>query len=119
MTHIEKLTEIRRELTQGILNYLKEKNLEEIYFTTLFTCMLPVENMFGDIESVTAYFAEYMTNNGTITGKDYDLTEEKDWTIHELDVVELAYILDQLEAEKYILYDPEQPVDDNIEIEPF
>ena len=119
MTHIEKIRGIRTELTQGILNYFKERNLEEIKFTTLFTCMLPVENMFGDIENVVSYFAERMTNNGTITGKDYDLTEEKDWDLYELDVVELAYILDELEAENYVLYDPQQNVDDNVEIKPF
>ena len=65
MTHIEKVTELRTAWTQAILNHFRDNNMGMIKFNNMFSCLLPVENMFGDFEKVGCFIARQHRNDVT------------------------------------------------------
>ena len=64
-----------------------------------------------------------MTSDGILIGMDEGLSEEAEWSVNDLDVVEIAYILDILEAGTYRKlddsYDPEQDDEEDVDNNPF
>ena len=123
MTHIEKVTELRTAWTQAILNHFRDNNMGMIKFNNMFSCLLPVENMFGDFEKVGCFIARRMTIDGILIGMDEGLSEEAEWSVNDLDVMEIAYILVILEAGAYRKlddsYDPEQDDEEDVDNNPF
>ena len=57
MTRIEIITDLRKSWTQAILNHFRDNNMGMIKFNNMFSCLLPVENMFGDFEKVGSFIA--------------------------------------------------------------
>ena len=116
MTHLDKLTEFRREMIQGILNYMKSNNLELIEFDEMFSIMCPETNTIDDSFYVDTFFAQKLHQNGILEGTLDGACEWGEKDINELDAGEVAYILDQLEAGKYSLSDDTEEDED---VEPF
>ena len=110
MTRTEIVTDLRSSWIQAILNHFRDNEMGMLKFNHMFSCILQVDNMFGANEYGAA-IARRMTSAGIIIGVDAELSDELEWNIHDLDIIEVAYILDQLEAGNYRKlddsYDPE------------
>lgn len=118
MKNLEKLQLMRSQMVEDILNYFKTNNIEYIEFDSMFSCLIPEENSI-DLESIVhPYIVKRMWNTGLFEVID-DYENDLELVIHELSILEVAYILDTLEEEKYTVLDPETDSYDEDEIEPF
>jgi len=99
MTHIN---EVRKSFVNKILKYFKTNGLGIIKFTEPFTTLIEEEGMLGDYVLQT-YNTQSMDLNGSITGTLMDIGDEATWDLTSLSCSEVAYILDELEGNKYTI----------------
>jgi hypothetical protein len=90
---------LRKSFITKILKFFKQNGLGIIRFTEPFTTLIEEEGMLGDY-TLQTYYADTMDLNGIITGK-MNTGDEASWHLQSLSCSEVAYILDELEANKY------------------
>jgi hypothetical protein len=107
MTHLEKLAELRQDMIRQILDHMKSNDLTLIRFDQMFSCLLPEENTIDDSSHIQTCIAKRMWDNGEIEGVIDHNCEWSEWGLEDLDSVEIAHILDTLEAGKYKKLNPD------------
>lgn len=113
MKHLEELSNLRAQLISDIKLHMSDNGLKLIRFNEMFSCILPEENTFDDSSIISVCIAKRMWDNGELEGVLESEGEWTEWNIDECDSVEVAYILDKLEAGEYTKLDPDSYDDDD------
>ncbi|MEI6422484.1 MAG: hypothetical protein WCP55_09715 [Lentisphaerota bacterium] len=102
MTHIEQLTQLRHDLIQECLNHFTLKQITLIKFKTPFIISIAEDNSFNDDSSLNDYKAQHLTSDGELTGEGLSTFEYgSNWNLNDMELMDIAYTLDQLEAGNY------------------
>lgn len=101
MTHINEVRKLRKSFVTKILKYFKTNGLGIVRFTEPFNTLIEEEGMLGDY-TLQTYVADTMDLNGSISGKMFT-GDEATWDLMSLSCSEVAYILDELEGNKYTI----------------
>ena len=95
MSYKSKVDTLKLELKDQVLSHFKHNNLEEIEFKRPIRIMVQESNTYDDDYVMVSNIATNLLNDGTIT------TDHIEINIGELDLYEIAYILDVLNNEEY------------------
>lgn len=92
MSYTALITDYKTKLVEKIGNHLMSKLNEDdgILFETMFQVSLD-DGEYG----INVSICEGMNYNGTLFGRD-EIGDDREWTLKEMDVETLSYVLDQL-----------------------
>jgi hypothetical protein len=100
MTNKQLVQDLQTKLIEKVSQHMKNKNLHMVEFNTLFRVYVQEQTFDGDYMRVPLR-ARCLYQDGTIG------TEDGSVILKELDIYELAYVVDVLEAGEYTVDDEE------------
>ena len=94
----KKVFDLQNELIKSITDWFEGKDFEEIEFKRMFTIQVDVEHSFiPDEYGIEFRVAKYLTNSEVIN------SDGDDVSLNNLSCSELAFILDELDEQNYLI----------------
>jgi hypothetical protein len=92
------------DLRTELLNYLTSKDIQEAEFKRPFTIQLDVQSPAGDYWETEDGLCRRINGNGSVIVQSDMTGAEEEVELDKLSVVELAFILDELEEGNFKIY---------------
>jgi predicted secreted protein len=100
----KRVADLSDQLISEITQVINTRSIQEVEFKRPFTIQLDVQSTTGDYWDVEEGLCRRITGEGMVIVQS-DLTgDEQEVKLDELKVIELAFILDELEEENYKQY---------------
>jgi UDP-N-acetyl-D-mannosaminuronic acid transferase (WecB/TagA/CpsF family) len=93
-----RINELRCDLINEIKDFINKQNAERLTFTTTFNIGVDTIEFDDDYQKIMRT-AEYITNDGFVIDE-----EATEIGLDELDTIELGFILDELEENKFEIF---------------
>lgn len=99
----KRVVDLSNALIQEITELIASRSIQEAEFKRPFTMQLDVQSAAGDYWDVENVLCRRITGDGMVIVQSDYTGDEQEIKLDELKVIELAFILDELEEENYKL----------------
>lgn len=97
----KRVEDLSNALVQEITELIASRSIQEAEFKRPFTMQLDVQSAAGDYWDVEDVLCRRITGDGTVIVQSDHTGDEQEIKLDELKVIELAFILDELEDGTY------------------